>query len=76
MREARIKKQAELESLKEFAKEKEKFEKESLKVEKLEEKIITKAQRKPRVKKAVEEYVPEPEHIIRQVSTHKPIMFV
>lgn len=76
MREARLKKQAELESLKEFAKEKERFEKESAKVEKLEEKIVAKAQRKPRSKKAVEEYVSEPEHIIKQASTHKPIMFV
>lgn len=76
MREARLKKQAELESLKEFAKEKERFDKESAKVEKLEEKIVAKAQRKPRAKKAVEEYVDEPEHVIRQVSTHKPIMFV
>lgn len=76
MREARLKKQAQLESLKEFAKEKERFDKESAKVEKLEEKIVAKAQRKPRAKKSVDEYVPEPEHIIRQVSTHKPIMFV
>lgn len=76
MRQARIDKQAELESLREFAKEKERFDKESLRVEKLEEKIVLKAKRKPRSKKAVDEYVEEPEHIIKQASTHKPIMFV
>jgi hypothetical protein len=76
MKEARLKKQAELESLKEFAKEKERFDKEAAKVEKLEEKIVAKAQRKPRVKKPVEEYVAEPQPVIKQVSTYKPIMFV
>ena len=76
MREARLKKQAELESLKEFAKEKEKFDKEAAKVEKLEEKIVAKAARKPRVKKPVEEYIPEPQPVIKQVSTYKPILFV
>jgi len=75
MRQARIEKQAELESLREFAKEKEKFDKEASKVQKLEEKIVAKVTRKPRAKKlAEEEYEPEP--IIKQVSTYKPIMFV
>jgi len=76
MKEARLKKQAELESLKEFAKEKERFDKEAAKVEKLEEKIVAKATRKPKAKKPVEEYVPEPQPVIKQVSTYKPILFV
>jgi len=76
MREARLKKSQELECLREIAKEKQLFDKETSKVQKLEEKIVAKAQRKPRAKKVVEEYVSEPEPIIRQVSTYKPIMFV
>lgn len=76
MKEARLKKQAELESLKEFAKEKERFDKEAAKVEKLEEKIVAKAARKPKAKKPVDEYVPEPQPVIKQVSTYKPILFV
>lgn len=76
MRQARIDKQAELESLREFAKEKEKFDKESAKVEKMEERIVSKAARKPRIKKLVEEeYEPEPQPIVK-VSNIRPIMFM
>jgi hypothetical protein len=77
MRQARIEKQAELESLREFAKEKEKFDKESAKVEKMEEKIVSKASRKPRAPKKLveEEYEPEPQPIVK-VSNIRPIMFM
>jgi hypothetical protein len=81
MREARIKKQAELEHLKEIAKHQTLIDKEQKKLEKVEDQIIKKkAARKPKVKKEVveddflEQYISEPEHI--QVSTYKPILFM
>jgi len=77
MREARLKKQSELEHLKEVAKQQVLLEKEQIKLEKVEDKILkVKATRKPRAKKPKEDaYVSEPEPII-QVSTLKPILFV
>lgn len=78
MREARLKKQTELEHLKEVAKQQVLLEKEQIKLEKVEDKILkVKATRKPRVKKPKEDaYVSEPEPIIPQVSNLKPILFV
>jgi len=80
MREARLKKQAELEHLKEVAKHQTLIDKEQKKLEKVEDQIIKKkAARKPRAKKEVveeylEQYVSEPERI--QVSSLKPILFM
>jgi hypothetical protein len=74
MREARIKKQQELEDLKAFQKEQALLEKEQAKLEKVEEQIIKKkAARKPRGKSPspVEE-VPQ----VNNVSTHKVLLFV
>lgn len=73
MREARLKKQAELEDLKAFQKEKDLLEKEQAKIQKIEEKIVKK--RQPKASKKQEVYDDSHEHII-QVSTHRPIMFV
>ena len=73
MREARLKKQQELEGLKQFAKEKELFEKENSKVLKLEEKIIRKASKKI-VRKQTESSDEDP--CVHQVQTHKNILFV
>lgn len=80
MREARIKKQAELEHLKEVAKHQTLIDKEQKKLEKVEDQIIKKkAARKPRVKKEVvdeylEQYISEPESF--KVPTLKPILFM
>ena len=76
MREARLKKQQELEGLKQFAKEKELFEKENSKVLKLEEKIIKKASSKKRVRKQTEYSDEYEEPCVHQVQTHKNILFV
>jgi len=86
MREARIKKQAELEELKAFQKEKELLEKEQSKIQKIEDKIVARQSKKRSPKKPKQEQVvrqgaehrsayDEPEHII-QVSNNRPIMFV
>ena len=74
MREARIKKQQELEDLKAFQKEQVLLEKEQAKLEKVEEQIIKKkASRKPRVKSpSPVDDVPQ----VNNVSTHKVLLFV
>jgi hypothetical protein len=76
MREARSKKQQELQHLKEISKQQVLLDKEQAKLEKVEEKIIKqKAQRKPRAKKEPElEYNDPPQHI--QVTNLKPLVFV
>ena len=76
MREARIKKQKELEDLKAFQKEKDLLEKEQAKIHKLEDKIVK--NRVPKTSKKTQVYNEnEPEHIINhKVSTIKPILFV
>jgi hypothetical protein len=76
MREARIKKQQELEDLKAFQKEKDLLEKEQAKIHKLEDKIVK--NRVPKTSKKTQVYNEnEPEHIINhKVSTIKPILFV
>jgi len=74
MREARVKKQQELEDLKAFQKEQVLLEKEQAKLEKVEEQIIKKkAARKPRVKSpSPVEDIPQ----VNNVSTHKVLLFV
>lgn len=89
MREARLKKQEELQHLKEFQKEKELLEKEQHKVEKLEQKIVArqskdclaireikKTQPKKRKEKAVSDDELQHTRISNQVSNIKPILFV
>lgn len=85
MREARIKKQQELEDLKAFQKEQLLLEKEQAKLDKVEDQIIKKkaarspagsllGDRKPRVKKPESDHEQVPQ--VNNLSTHKVLLFV
>jgi hypothetical protein len=74
MREARMKKQAELEDLKAFQKEKDLLDKEQSKINKIEQKIVKKRQPKTPKQKIIHQESNQ-EHI-PQVSTVRPILFV
>ena len=76
MREARLKKQAELQHLKEISKQQTLIDREQAKLEKVEEQIIKKKEaRKPRAKKEPEpEYNEPPKYV--QLTNLKPLIFV